>query len=127
MPSYGDVELLLVGYFTAAFPSDRACVERPASWTGRLIQIERIAGVDPTPSLDKPTVDIECFAPTRQAATDFANQVRASLRFAAPGYTANGATIARVDTIVGPGWRPHDNVNVRRVGATYQITLHNHL
>jgi hypothetical protein len=127
MSSYADAELLIVGYLTAAFPSDRACVELPASWTGRIIQVERIAGIDPLPSLDQPTVDIECLAPTRLAATEFANQVRRSLRFAAPGYTALGATIARVDTIVGPGWRPYANTNVRRIGATYQITLHNHL
>jgi hypothetical protein len=126
MSSYVDAELLIVGYLTTAFPAAHVCTETPSSMTGQVIQVERIGGSDTVPSLDPATVDVECFAATRIAANDLANQVRRSLRFASAGYTALGATIARVDTIVGPGWRPYANTNVRRVGATYKITLHNH-
>ena len=126
MSSYADAELLLVTYLTAAFPSARVVTETPAAMPTQLIQVERIGGIDPQISLDQATIDVECFAATRAGATDLANKVRASLRFAAAGFTANGATISRVDTLIGPGWRPYANVNVRRVGATYQITLHNH-
>jgi hypothetical protein len=76
--------------------------------------------------LDEPTVDVECYAATREAANALALQVRAAMRTALIGYTANGATVARVRGNVGPGWRPYTNVNVRRVGFTDQITLHNH-
>lgn len=92
----------------------------------QVIQFERVAGIDPVPSLDEPTVDVECYAATRQAATDLAKQVRVAMRTNLIGYTANGATVAKVKGNVGPGWRPYTNTNVRRVGFTDQITLHNH-
>jgi hypothetical protein len=126
MSSYADVEAVLVAYLTAAFPAARVGTETPSAMPTQMIQVERIGGPDAVPSIDPATVDVECFAATRAGATDLANKVRASLRFAASGYTMLGATIARVDTIVGPGWRPYADTNARRVGATYQITLHNH-
>jgi hypothetical protein len=123
---FADVEKLLVAWSRVTFPTIRACVELPATMPDLLIQFFRVAGIDPVPSLDKPTVDIDCYASTREAATALALQVRSAMRSVLIGYTSNGATVARVQGDGGPGWRPYANTNVRRVGFTDRITLHNH-
>jgi hypothetical protein len=40
-----------------------------------------------------------------------------------PGQVVDGVTVSAVRTGAGPAWRPYDDTtNVRRFGATYQIT-----
>lgn len=120
-----DVEELLVAALAAQFPVARVCTELPATLPAQVIQVVRVAGLD-TFSTDGATVDVECYTTDRLSATALAMQVRSWLRLSAAGYTALGATIAAVATVSGPGWRPYDNTNVRRVGATYLVTVHNH-
>lgn len=131
--SYADVEELLVGYLQGLYPTARVCTETPAQLpSGITIQVVRIAGVD-RDAVDDATVSVDVYAGgdnsqagNRITATQVANQIRAYLRLNAIGYTNGSATIAAVATISGPGWRPYDNTNVRRVGATYSVTVHNH-
>ena len=123
-----DVEQLLVTAAAAQFPDARVCTELPAAITGPTIQFERIGGPDRVPSLDPAVVDVECFDLTRAAANALANSVRDWIRYQLRGYTdqAQGATVSEVATVQGPGWRPYENTNVRRVGASYAVTVHNH-
>ena len=122
-----DVELLLVTAAAAQFPSARVCTELPAVISGPVIQIERIGGPDLVPSIDDAVVDVECFDTTRAAANALAVQVRDWLRLTLPGYrdTTQHAAVVSVSTTQGLGWRPYENTNVRRVGATYTVTVHN--
>lgn len=122
-----DVEMLLVTAAAAEFPSARSCTELPARITGPTIQFERIGGRD-TYSTDPAVVDVECFDLTREGANTLAAQARDWLRLRLPGYTdaAQAATVSGVETVQGIGWRPYADTNVRRVGATYAVTVHNH-
>lgn len=90
-----------------------------------LIQVERISGPDVVPSLDQPVMDVEVFAADRPSAKALADRVRVALRYGMNGFQYGGAVVASVDTVQGPGWRPYNNTQLRRVGATYRITLHN--
>jgi hypothetical protein len=124
--SYVDVEAFLVAYLTAQFPTYRICTELPAAITKTTVQVVRIAGTEST-VIDTPTVSVDVYAVDRLTANDAAAKVRAALnvgRFA--GYTQGPATVALISTISAPGWRPYDDTNVRRVGATYAISIHNH-
>jgi hypothetical protein len=124
---YVDAEQIIHDYLQVAFPPPvRVCTELPSTLgDGTLvIRIERIGGGDSSLSIDAPAIDVDCFAPTREAANLLAAQVRTALRQAA-GYTQAAATVANV-TIQSFGWRPYTNTNVRSVGMTANVTLHNH-
>lgn len=125
-----DVEAVLVAFLTAQFPGVKVCAELPATLPAKVIQVERIGGPDTTLSIDQATVDVECYAnggtQGRVDANALAYQVRDALRVTIRGYTALGATVQNVATISGPAWRPDANTTIRRVGATYQVTVHNH-
>lgn len=107
--------------------ANRIVTELPAGFEKflPLIQVERIAGPDIVPSLDNPTLDVECFGADRPTAKQLADRVRVALRYGMNGFVYGGAVVANVQTIQGPGWRPYTNTGMRRVGATYQLTLHN--
>lgn len=125
--TYADVELLLYGYLQAAFPSPiRVVTELPATVGDGVsyIRVERIGGGDTGRSLDTPSIDVDCFAPDRVSANALAGQVRTALRHA-NGYTALNATVADV-AVHSFGWRPYTNTNVRSVGMSVDLTLHNH-
>lgn len=105
----------------------RIVTELPANFEKFLpmIQVERISGPDTVPSIDQPVIDVEAFAADRPSAKALADRVRVALRYGMCGFQYAGAVVASVDTVQGPGWRPYDNTVLRRVGATYRITLHN--
>ena len=122
---YADVEELLVAYLQAQFPDYRICTELPASITKTTVQVARIAGTEST-VIDTPTVSIDVYAPDRLTANQAAANVRAAMNVRGlAGYTQGPATVALITTISAPGWRPYDDTNVRRVGATYAISIHN--
>lgn len=130
--AYVDVETLLVGYLRQQFPTYRFCTELPAMLPPVTIQVVRVGGVD-SAAVDDAIVDVEVYATgaseqvdNRPTAAQVANQIRGYLRLNAIGYTVGAATIAAVATISGPGWRPYEDFNVRRVGATYSVSVHNH-
>ncbi len=104
----------------------RIVTELPANFEKflPLIQVERIAGPDTVPSLDNPTLDVEAFAADRPAAKHLADRIRIALRYGMCGFQYGGAVVSAVTTIQGPGWRPYSNTTMRRVGATYGLSLH---
>lgn len=126
MPTqFADVEAGLVAWLQARFAGDRAVTELPADLsTGRVVRVMRISGGDRDLVIDDAIVDVDCYAATRAESRSFAEQVRAAIVYDLPGTVIPGGVVARVNTGVGPRWIPWDDLNVRRFGATYQITVH---
>jgi hypothetical protein len=122
-PYYVDVERLLVSWLSQIITA-RLCTDLPSNLATVLpvVQVARVGGADDVTPIDRPLVDIDCYAAGRVAAYDLAQQVRDALRFELPGLTWSGAYVARVDTLSGPMWRPYDNTTLRRFGASYQLT-----
>jgi hypothetical protein len=121
-PAYADVERLLVAYLGSTL-SVRAVTDLPSNLGDLLplVQVTRMGGADLQPTLDRPVVDIDCYATDRVGAYDLAQQVRDLLRLVLPGQLVDGVLVARVDTVGGPSWRPYDNTSLRRFGASYQL------
>lgn len=85
-----------------------------------VIRIRCIGGVDDRIS-DHPRVDVEVFAATRAAAFPLAETVRQRL-ISRPRMTSYGL-IDRVQTETRPQQIPYDDPDVRRVTATYRVSL----
>jgi hypothetical protein len=128
-----DVEQVLVSFLSAQFPSARVVTETPASPEFEsvlpIIQVVRVGGPRRF-AIDRPTVVVDCFAagPSsgatgRPAAKALAAQVADALCLSLPGARVAGAVVGHVVEVSGPSWTPWDNTNVRRVTATYQISL----
>lgn len=125
---YADVELLLYGWLKAE-TGLRVLTELPANLSEVLpvIQVSRYGGSDRY-TIDRGSVDIDCYAATRGAASSLASQVRRLLLRELPSYydASLNATVSRVRTINAPGWAPYDNTSLRRFHASYMVSLHNH-
>lgn len=89
-----------------------------------LIRCVRFGGGDDVITIDKPVLDIEAFAADRDSAFELAELIRSDFRLRLPGYHTAAGTVAAVRTLIGPGWRPYDNTNVVRVGASYEVAIH---
>lgn len=120
------VETVLVEYLTEQFPDVRVCTETPSTMTGDpiVVRVEKIGGNDGIVSFDHSRVDIDVFGPDRDTARKFAEQVRTSLIFDAPGKTAAGVVIADAKTSSSPSRAHWDNSSLRRFVATYEVTTH---
>lgn len=129
---YPSVPELLIASLTKAFPAARVLTDLPADLEAALpvIGVSRFGGTDATLTLDRASIDIDVWDFPLTAADLLAGQVWVWLRLGLPGATVTGitgaGTFARVDTISGPSERPTGNPNVRRVGASFQVTVHSH-
>lgn len=124
--TYPDIERLLVAYLPPLLGGVRVVTDTPANLERVLpiVQVQRFGGGDVAPGIDRPVVDIDCYAATRGAASDLAERVRYAVLYRLPGTTVGAVGIPRVDTLTGPSWRPYDNTALRRFGASYAITTH---
>lgn len=86
---------------------------------GAYVRVANLGGPDDSIT-DAPTVDVDVFALTRDAARDVAEDIRASLR---PRTRAGGAIIDSVRTSVSPRQLPWTNEKIKRFGATYRLGL----
>jgi hypothetical protein len=122
---YPDVEKLLATWLPARL-SVRVVTDTPSNLAQVLpvIQVQRFGGAETAPGIDIANIDVDVYAATRSAANTLAERARYALTLSLPGRQVGGATISRVATISGPSWRPYDNTALRRVGATYQLTVH---
>jgi hypothetical protein len=121
---YPDVERLLVTYLGAAL-GVRVVTDLPANLQQilPLVQVGRVGGADDVVTIDHARVDVDVVATGRGAAVELAERCRDALRMSLPGQVVDGVTVSRVRTGKGPAWRPYDDTtNVRRFGATYEIT-----
>lgn len=91
-----------------------------------VIAVERISGaeLDASPILDRPVIDIDCYAGTRGESQGVAEQIRHALRWTLPGSNIDGLVFTRTRTVVAPRALPHANPAVRRYSANYELLLH---
>lgn len=91
-----------------------------------LIAIERISGaeLEHSPLLDRPIIDVDCYATSRDGAQALAEQVRHLLRWTLPGSRTDGVVFSRTRTVVGPRLLPHANPAIRRYSGNYELLLH---
>lgn len=124
MATFGGVEALLIGWLPSQVTA-RALTDLPATLASDVpvVQIVRVGGPsdDNDPTLVAATVSVDCFAADRIAAITLSQQVDDAFRKALPGTLAGGASVTKVRTLTGPSWRPWNDTQVRRVGATYQV------
>lgn len=120
---FADVEKLLVGWLGTNL-GVRVLTDTPLNLADILpvVRVTRFGGADTDVVLDRANVDVDCYAATRLDAYTLCEQVRGALLFSLAGKTVSRVTVARVQTISGPAWRPWDNTSLRRFGATYQLT-----
>lgn len=89
-----------------------------------LIVIDKIGGADYNPLIDRPLVDIECYAADQVQAQNLAESVRYVLRVELPNRALSGVVFGPTRTAVGPRLVSHPNRNVRRYTASYELSLH---
>jgi hypothetical protein len=122
---YVDVERILVGWLGDKL-SCRVVTELPSNLeqVTPLLQIERNGGADTRPGLDFCVLDVDAFGANRATAADLAEKARWNLRFGLPGTQIEGAVFTACETLEAPSYRPYDNTDLRRFGATYQLVVH---
>lgn len=122
---YKDVERLLVQWLGQQL-NCRVVTDLPADLQTQvpLLQIQRAGGADTRPGLDFVGLDVDAYGPNRGSAVALAENARYALRFRLPGVQLDGAVFARVDTTEAPSFRPYDNTDLRRFGATYRLIVH---
>jgi hypothetical protein len=126
---FPDIEVLLVAYLKAK-TGKRVVTDLPAAndlaSALPVIRVTRVSGEDQNYRLDQPIVDIDVFAATRGEASTLSRQAQAWLRQHLPYEDSIQSTgvVTAVDTVVGPRWLPDSNANLRRFGASYEVTLH---
>lgn len=123
---YPDVERLLVPWLGEQCQC-RVVTDLPANLESQvpLLQIQRVGGSDPRPGLDFVGLEVDAYGPDRGTAIAYAEDARHALRFELPGTQIEGAVFTRVDTTEAPSYRPYDNTDLRRFGATYRLIVHN--
>jgi hypothetical protein len=125
MNEWPDIEVELVAWLAAATDTV-VTAELPADLDSILpvVQVQRAGGDDDTFRLDRALVDIDVYAASRGDASALARQIRVLLLGQLRGSATAAAVFGRVATVSAPSWRPYENVNLRRCGATYEIYLH---
>jgi hypothetical protein len=139
-----DVEALLIDWLTVSFSAigGHFATEMPDAGElldqmdehGFFVQVEAFGGADKNPAQEQVNVDVDVYAPgdqdgnpDRGLAMDTAELLRAALLWRLPGHWTEQATVSKVATMSRPCARPYDdNTTVRRVGATYQLTVKAH-
>lgn len=98
----------------AEMPGPSLAERMPFAW------IRRTGGSDLFLT-DYPVVDIDIFGRTRRDAYDLAESIR--VRLLATPVLAGGVVIDTATTRTSPTRLPWDNENVRRWGATYELSV----
>lgn len=132
-PTFPSIEVILVQWIKARtgvhtlteLPHDFQEATGPTSLLP-VIAVERVSGanLEGSPILDRPIVDIDCYAATRGQAQSIAEQVRREFCWTLPGSRVDGVVFSRTRVIVGPRLLPHANPAIRRYSANYEFLLH---
>ncbi|MEU6543876.1 hypothetical protein [Streptomyces sp. NPDC046859] len=120
-----DVEAELVAWLKAQL-NVRHLTDLPTNLTEVLPinQVQRIGGDDDSIRLDRALVTVDSYAADRAAASLLARRTRDKLVNQLRGVQTAAAVFGRVSTLSAPAWRPYENPNLRRMGATYEIYFH---
>lgn len=125
MPEWPDIEVELIAWmlprYAPAIPTSELdndlLADLPVIW------VVRVAGDDDGVRLDRALVDVDVFGATRKAASLLARQVQRDLLDQLRGTQTAKAVFGRVRTVSSPSWRPYENTDLRRCGATYEIYM----
>ena len=122
-----DIEVELIGWLqTQLGPDVVVRDELDNNLLGELptVQVERAAGDDDGFRLDRALFDANVYAATRSEAAALSATVRGLLLAQLRGSSATNAVFGMVRTVAAPGWRPYEDLNLRRYGATYEVFFH---
>lgn len=115
---FPDTEQVAMALLT---PLANVVVVSPREFTGPVIQVRRAGGAD-NGVTDTARLEVECIAFSRHEAWRLAEAVRQ--RVLAAGATVHGgALIDRTAVEIAPQQIPDDNVDIRRVVATYRVSM----
>lgn len=122
-----DIEVLLIGWLNEHLDDD--IVVRDELDNNLLdelptVQVQRVAGDDDGFRLDRALADVDVYAATRGAAAQLSAVIRGLLLTQLRGSVTDTAVIGMVRTVAAPGWRPYEDLGLRRYGATYEIFFH---
>lgn len=130
---FPSIEVLLVKYLSqqtgahvlTELPNNFQDTNGPTSLLP-VIAVDRTSGanLEGSPLMDRPIVDVDCYAANRGAAQTLAEQVRSVLMWQLPGSRVDQAVFSRTRTVVAPRLLPHANPAVRRYSANYELLLH---
>lgn len=123
--TFPDSEALLAGWLREQLPAVRVVAQLPANVEDHvpLLWVARIGGPALIPGIvDRPRIDVDAFDATYEQAADLALAVQA-LMPTMRGVTTGGGVVCGVDEETGPARRPEYNPQVRRLGATYVLTI----
>lgn len=131
---FPSIEQLLIRWLPAQVGGVHVLAELPHNFQDAdgptallpVIAIDRISGaeLEASPIIDRPVIDVDCYAGTRGQAQALAERVRYALCWTLPGSRVESAVFTRARTIVGPRLLPHANPAVRRYAAHYELLLH---
>ena len=92
----------------------------PSPRPARLVRVERIGGARLDRITDRPRLDIHCWAPTEEAASDLVQLVRA-LTFGMPGW--RGAVVYDVAEVGGPNLLPDPETDTPRYAFAVEVSI----
>ncbi|MFJ7895873.1 hypothetical protein [Streptomyces anthocyanicus] len=120
-----DVEAELVAWLKSQL-AVRVVTELPSNLedAAPVVQIARVGGNDDTIRLDRALVDLDVFASTRPASSQIMTRARVALLTQLRGTVTSAAVFTSARTISAPSWRPYENNNLRRFGATFEVFCH---
>lgn len=121
---YADAENLITAWLRTQ-TGKSAGNEAPSNLTTDFIRVQRVPGTG-TRSLgiDRATLEVDYFGQSRGSATDGAVEIRDLMENELPKQVLDGHAVLQVETQSAPAWLPWNNTNVRRIHATYVVTLH---
>lgn len=98
--------------------------EVPSDLHTDFIQVARMGGSDRYWGyVDDAMIEVNYFGQDRGSAIAGAEEVRELILHSLPGSLLDGHVVWTTDTATAPMWVPWDNTNVRRIYATYVVTL----
>lgn len=122
-----DAEVEVIGWLTTRVPDGTVVRnELDNSLLSELptVQVQRVAGDDDGHRLDRALIDIDVYAANRSAAATLAATIRGLLLTQLRGSATENAVFGMIRTVSAPSWRPYEDLNLRRYGATYEIYFH---
>lgn len=114
-----DIEGLVIAHLTGT--ADWVSTDAPAAIEGRTgLRVTGVPSGSDDGVSDFALVDVEAFAPTREAAADLASETRVRI-LALAGRAIAGRLVDTVTTIMRPAWLDYRNPAVQRFAASYQL------
>lgn len=121
MSRWPDIEKALVAHVREATGGKRAGTVVPGDveTLPAFVRLARGPGSDDLVT-DSPVVDVETFAPTKDAAAELAEDLR-QIFHALTGRKVSGVLVDKVRTSMSPSWVDYRNPSTNRYVASYSI------